>query len=303
MITVVSITLLEEAPGDLKFFWKVGGWIELATMFAIFFTTFFWSLRGGIMVGIAISLIRLMKHATRPRIQILGRIPGTSEFDNAEVLAQEGLEGVELVPHCLIVKIPEPLTFANTGSLKDRLQRLESYGTQKAHPALPSVRSRKHNQNLIFDIHGVTGMDHAAAQVFYNIVQDYINRGTKVFFCRVPSRKNQVWKLFQASGIVDLCGGEKNFYRTVEDALRATERTSTFHQYMEQTGQAQQSDVDVEEGGFSSETASVSQTVAQRDDDASFKFPSEEPEAGASEGQDLRERTGAGGGVSEAAPK
>lgn len=231
MITVVSISLLEEAPHDIAFFWKIGGYIELFLMLLIFVTTFFWSLESGIIVGILFSMIRLMKHATRPRIQILGRIPGTNDFDNAEVLAQEGQ--VELVPHCLIVKIPEPLTFANTGSLKDRLMRLETHGTQKAHPALPSVRKKEHNKNIIFDIHGVTGMDYAAAQVLEEIVRDYIDSGTMVFFCRTPSKKNHVWQLFVKSGIVDLCGGEHNFYKTINQALRATEKKSTFHQYLE----------------------------------------------------------------------
>lgn len=232
MITVVSISLLEEAPHDIIFFWKIGGYPELFLMLLIFLTTFFWSLRGGIIVGIIFSLIRLMKHATRPRIQIVGRIPGTREFDNAETLAHEGQ--VELIPHCLIVKIPEPLTFANTGSLKDRLKRLEDHGTNLAHPALPSVRSKEHNKNVIFDIHGVTSMDYAATQVLYEIIKDYIGRGTMVFFCRVPSRKSKVWDLFKKSGIVDLCGGEHNFYRNVEEALRATEKSGTFFEYANQ---------------------------------------------------------------------
>lgn len=229
MITVVSISLLEEAPHDIRFFWKIGGYIELFLMLLIFLTTFFWSLRGGIIVGIIFSLVRLLKHSTRPRIQILGRIPGTREFDNAEVLAQEG--NVELVPHCLIIKIPEPLTFANTGSLKHRLKRLEDHGTSYAHPALPSVRSKEHNKNVIFDIHGVTGMDYAATQVMYEIVNDYIERGTMVFFCRVPSRKSHVWTLFHRAGIVELCGGEGNFFKSVDEALRATEKTTSFGDY------------------------------------------------------------------------
>lgn len=231
MITVVSISLLEEAPHDIYFFWRIGGYIELFLMALIFLTTFFWSLRGGILVGLGFSLVRLLRHTTRPRIQILGRVPGSNEYDNAEVLAQEG--HVEMVPHCLIVKIPEPLTFANTGSLKDRLRRLEDHGTNCAHPALPSVRSREHNKNIIFDIHGVTSMDFAAAQVLLEIVSDYINRGTMVFFCRVPSRRSNVWTLFNRTGIVELCGGEKNFLRSVEQALQATEQAKTFREYSE----------------------------------------------------------------------
>ncbi|KAK5118745.1 hypothetical protein LTR85_007951 [Meristemomyces frigidus] len=223
MISVVAYSLIEEAPHDIHFFYRISGWNELVLMSLIFLTTFFWNLRMGIAVGIGLSLLRLMKHSTRPRIQILGRVPGTKDFENAEM----GPEGVEMVPHCLIVKIPEPLTFANTGSLKDRLRRLEDHGTSAAHPALPRVRSEEHNQNVIFDIHGVTSLDPAASQVLLEIVTAYIERGTRVFFCRVPGRKSEVWRLLNVTGIVELCGGEKHFLRSVDEALRATERAGT----------------------------------------------------------------------------
>lgn len=219
MISVVAYSLIEEAPHDIKFFWRISGYSELVLMFLIFLTTFFWNLRIGIAVGIGLSLLRLLAHSTRPRIQILGRVHGTSnQFENAE------LEGVEFVPNCLIVKIPEPLTFANTGSLKDRLRRLEDHGTSAAHPALPRVRRKEHNRNVVFDVHGVTSLDPAAAQVLLEIVNGYQDRGTRVFFCRVPSRRSEVWRLMQVSGIVDGCGGEQHFVRSVGEALDMTER-------------------------------------------------------------------------------
>jgi len=219
MVSVVAYSLIEEAPHDLHFFWKISGYSELALMLLIFLTTFFWNLRIGIAVGIGLSLLRLLKHSTRPRIQILGRVPGTrAEFENAEV------GGLEFIPHCLIVKIPEPLTFANTGSLKDRLHRLEAHGTSSAHPALPRVRKQEHNRNVVFDVNGVTSLDPAASQVLLEIVQGYRDRGTRVFFCRVPGRRSEVWRLMQVSGIVAVCGGESHFLKSVAEALELTER-------------------------------------------------------------------------------
>ncbi|KAK5175824.1 uncharacterized protein LTR77_000964 [Saxophila tyrrhenica] len=223
MITIVAYSLIEEAPHDIHFFWQISGYSELLLMLLIFTTTFLWNLKIGIAVGIGLSLLRLLRHSTRPRIQILGRVPGTQEFENAEH------DGVEMVPHCLIIKVPEPLTFANTGSLKDRLRRLEDHGTGAAHPALPKVRRKEHNKNVIFDVHGVTSMDPAAAQVLLEIVQAYVERGTSVFFCRVPGRRTEVWRLMGVSGIVECCGGEGRFLRSVDEALRATERESTLN--------------------------------------------------------------------------
>lgn len=158
MISVVAWSLIEEAPHDISFFIKIRGWRELGLMAIIFLSTIFYSLTLGMALGVGISVLLVIKHSTRPRIQILGRIPGTNRFENAEA---EG-SSLEFVEGCLIVKIPEPLTFANTGELKARLRRLELYGTSAAHPALPRLRSHESNRNIIFDIHGVTSIDGSA---------------------------------------------------------------------------------------------------------------------------------------------
>lgn len=220
MISVVAYSLIEEAPHDIKFYLKVRGWSELILMGIIFVVTIFWDLKRGIGVGIGLSILRLIRHSTRPRIQILGRVPGTTDkFANAEI----DPESVEFIEGCLIVKIPEPLTFFNTGNLKNRLKRLEDHGTNAAHPALPRVRREEHNKNIIFDVHGVTSLDAASVQILCEIVESYRKRDVQVFFCRVPHERSAVWSLFETSGIVDLCGGKQHFVSSVEQALRMTE--------------------------------------------------------------------------------
>jgi len=221
MISVVAYSLIEEAPHDLHFFWQIRGWMELSLIFIVFASTVFYSLTVGIACGIGFSLLRVIHHATRPRIQILGRERGTADtFENAEA----DPERFELIEGCLIVKIPEPLTFANTGELKARLDRLMEHGTSQAHPALPRVRRDHHNKNIIFDVHGVTSLDGAGVQVLKDILQGYRDRSSRVFFCRVAGgRRGVVWRLLRSSGIVELVGGEGHFVGSVREALRLSE--------------------------------------------------------------------------------
>lgn len=220
MISVVAYSLIEEAPHDIAFFVHIRAYPELILMSLIFLATIFYSLPLGIALGIGLSLLSVIRHATKPRIQILGKVPGQEgQFENAE----SEPERVEFVEGCLIVKIPEPLTFANTGDLKNRLRRLELYGTTAAHPALPRVRAPEHNSNIIFDIHGVTSLDGSGTMVLTEIVDNYISRGARVFFCRCPKEGTKVWRLFEGSGIVERCGGRKHFLKSVEEALRAAE--------------------------------------------------------------------------------
>lgn len=220
MVSVVAYSLVEEAPHDVKFFLRIRGWSELVLMGLIFVITIVWDLKRGIGVGIGLSLLRLIRHSVRPRIQILGRVPGsTNRFANAEIDSGS----VEFIEGCLIVKIPEPLTFANTGNLKTRLRRLEDHGTDKAHPALPRVRRAEHNKNIIFDVHGVTSLDGAGAQVLAEIIESYRKRDVRIFFCRVPNEQSAVYQLFDKSGIIEMCGGPRHFVHSVEEALRMTE--------------------------------------------------------------------------------
>ncbi|KAI9788057.1 MAG: hypothetical protein M1816_007269 [Peltula sp. TS41687] len=222
MISVVAWSLIEEAPHEILFFYRLGGWSELILMFLIFTATILYSLSLGIAIGVGLSLIMVIRHSTRSRIQILGRIPGTREFENAE----EHPEAVEFIEGCLIVKIPEPLTFANTGDLKNRLKRLERHGATAVHPGSPQVRSSENNRNIIFDVHGVTSIDGSGVQELAEIVTAYRDRGVRVFFCRVPSERSMVFQRFKKSGIVDNCGGMKYFVPSVDQALRMSELES-----------------------------------------------------------------------------
>ena len=233
MISVVAYSLIEEAPHDIKFFIKIRGWAELALMTIIFLSTIFYSLSVGIALGISLSLLAVIKHAAKPRIQILGRVAGQpNRFENAE----HSPEQIEHIEGCLIVKVPEPLTFANTGDLRTRLRRLEQYGTNNAHPSLPRVRHEDSNRNVIFDVHGVTSIDGSGTQVLAEIVKAYVDRGVRVIFCRLPHRRSKVYGRFEDSGIVDMCGGPRHFVASIDEALKISD-VDDLAGYFEQSSQ------------------------------------------------------------------
>lgn len=212
MASAVGVSMMEECPHDIKFFIKIRGWNELFLIAAVFLATALYSMSLGIAVGMAITLYRLVRHSTQSRIRILGRLPGSKHaFEDAE-LAPEG----DQFEQCLIVRIPEPLTFANVGDLRTRLGRFGRYGTHAAHPSLP--RLRLEDRCLIFDVQGLTEIDSCGTQVLTEIVQEHADNGTQVLFSRL--RHSLVMESFQLSGIVDICGGMRYFVDSVEDALR-----------------------------------------------------------------------------------
>ncbi|EEY22469.1 sulfate transporter 4.1 [Verticillium alfalfae VaMs.102] len=187
MITVVAWSLLEEAPHDIAFFLGIRGWSELGLMAIIFLATIFYSLTVGMAIGVGLSVLQVIRHSTRP--------------------------------HC---RAHDPLP--TRGQLKNRLRRLELYGTNMGHPALPRLRHEENNRNIIFDIHGVTSMDGSGTQVLKEIVESSRERNVRVFFSRGPgNKKHHIWRLMRQSGIVELVGGEGQFVADVQEALKMTE--------------------------------------------------------------------------------
>lgn len=241
VISVVGLSLIEEAPQDIKFYWQIGGYEDLLTLFLTLFCTVFLSVESGIAIGVGFSLIRVIHHSTRPRIQILGRIPGTNIFENADRVQPDRLEEIE---GCLIVKIPEPLTFANTGDLRNRLRRFEVYGTMRVHPSYPRIRQEEMTRHLVIDLHGMTECDSSAVQILLEIVQSYArDRGIPVLLTRMPQSRS-IRKRFDLAGITDLVTKrtdslnpvlpsssqalpEDIYFKSIDEALKYIDATTT----------------------------------------------------------------------------
>lgn len=217
---VIGISLISEGPPNLYFHWVSEGYNEIFTFGMTVLTTLFYSMEAGIAVGLIYLLIRVIKNSADSYIQILGRVPGTNTFLDAD-LANENMDeaanisqrpsgpdrktsqlnlftdnfrplnyqALEEIEGCLIIKIPEPLTFTNTSDLRARLKRLEMYGSVKAHPALKRTRDASMTKYLIFDMEGMTTIDSSAAQILHMIILGYHNQGMKAFFIRVHKNR------------------------------------------------------------------------------------------------------------------
>ncbi|CAG8631176.1 2165_t:CDS:2, partial [Acaulospora morrowiae] len=209
VVCVAALTLLHELPHDLYFMYKIRAWNDYALLFLTFFTTIFVSTEYGTLISVALSLVLVVKHSTYPRITILGRVGNTNEFKPIKDFPGEA----EHIAGVLVVRIAEPLYFANTGQLKDRLRRLEEFGDMRVHPSedarmLPI-------ENVIFDIETMEDLDASAAQILCEIVESYHQRGVNVFFVKLHANQK---KMFVRAGLWDKVG-EDHFFRRISDAL------------------------------------------------------------------------------------
>ncbi|KAK9463775.1 sulfate transporter family-domain-containing protein [Lipomyces oligophaga] len=226
VLGLICVALLEELPGDLVAYFKMHAWGDLAMVTIIIAVTLGLSLQLGITLGIVISLVQILKHATKARIQVLARVPGTaSTFRNADLpshdVSEDALSSLEHLPNVLLVRFPEPLSFANSSELQQRLRRLEKYGTMRMHPSLPAMR--RGDQNVIMDMEGMDSCDVSAVKVLLAIVEAYRSKGKYVLFVRVPATK-KILLLFKRSGLSKLLsynGHRPAYFESVTEALEA----------------------------------------------------------------------------------
>ncbi|KAI7870542.1 sulfate transporter family-domain-containing protein [Spinellus fusiger] len=215
IIFVAVLSLLSELPEDLHFIFKIGAWKDLALLSITFLATIIISLEFGTMIAVSLSLIMTVKETSYPRISIMGRVKGTH---NKFRPIQDDPKEVEHLEDVLIIKIEEPLYFANTGQLKDRLRRLEQFGDMSVHPS-ESPRLGE-SSYAIFDVGNMPSIDASAVQILYEIVEAYHSRNVEVYFVRL---RDQPMALFERSGLLPLVGKD-HLYRKVSDAIEAVEK-------------------------------------------------------------------------------
>jgi MFS superfamily sulfate permease-like transporter len=161
-------------------------------------------LQTGILVSVAISLVSIVRQSARSAgIQIMGRVPGTEEWLPVEDEANDDdlLSSNEEIPGALIVRLKESLHFANAGALKERLRRLERYGTKKHHPS--DAPFREEAQIVVFYVKDLHEVDASALHILRETCESYHDRGVQVYFAHVAG---DMMEKFEKAELVDLVG-------------------------------------------------------------------------------------------------
>ncbi|KDR75521.1 hypothetical protein GALMADRAFT_247970 [Galerina marginata CBS 339.88] len=215
IIGLVVYSLLAETPHDVLYYWNMGAWVDLAIMSLTFFLSIIWNIEVGVVVGLVVSLLLVVHRSSKTRMTILGRIPGTDRWKPLK----ENPEAEESVAGALIIRIRENLDFANTAQLKERLRRLELYGIDKLHPS--EEPRRQQASVLVFHLADVETCDASAAQIFYELLEEYKNRGVGLFITHLRPRLQTT---FTKAGITELLGADA-FRESVADAIAIIQGT------------------------------------------------------------------------------
>ncbi|KAF2325245.1 hypothetical protein GH714_025664 [Hevea brasiliensis] len=167
----------------------------------------FGSVEMGLVLAVAISLLRVLLFVARPRTFILGNIPNSIIYRNVEQYPN-----ASTVPGVLILEIDAPIYFANSSYLRERISRwIDEEEDRIKSSAETSL------QYVILDMSAVGNIDTSGISMFEEVKKITDRRGLKLVLANPGS---EVMKKLNKSKFIENIGQEWIFL-TVGEAVAA----------------------------------------------------------------------------------
>ncbi len=173
---------------------------EAILLLITFFVVLVEGMETGLIVGVTLSLLFFLWHASHPHIAIVGRFPGIEHFRGIQRFT------AETNTHILTVRIDESLFFANARVLEDRLKTIVFQNADIKH--------------LILMCTAVNMIDASAIQSLEKIVNHLADSSIKVHLSEV---KGSVMDKLEKSILPGILTGE--IFLTQQKAIQTLEKT------------------------------------------------------------------------------
>jgi sulfate permease, SulP family len=151
----------------------------------------------GVMIGAIISLVQLLRRASRPHVAFLGRIPGTRRFSDRERHPDN-----ELIPGVLIFRPEVNLLYFNVDSVRDTIN--ERVRAETAPPKL-----------VVIDLSASPHVDLQSAYTLAGLADELTASGVRV---HVVETRSTVRERLRREGLDDKLGGIDR-YTSVADVV------------------------------------------------------------------------------------
>jgi len=169
-------------------------WIAIAAIIA----TLLVGVLAGVLIGIGLSLIWLISVATRPRMPLLGREPGTQAFRELD----EHPDG-EVFPGVVVLRLDGGLFFATSDALEDRVREV--------------ALSTPGATGIVLDCGGMDFIDSQGSAKMREILELTEQAGITLRLTRV---KPAVREVLKRDGVFERIGEDKT-HGNIEQAVEA----------------------------------------------------------------------------------
>jgi sulfate permease, SulP family len=169
-------------------------WIAIAAIIA----TLLVGVLAGVLIGIALSVIWLISVATRPRMPLLGREPGTQAFWELDEHP-----GGEVFPGVVVLRLDGGLFFATSDALEDRVREV--------------ALSTPGTTGIVLDCGGMDFIDSQGSAKMREILELTEQAGMTLRLARV---KPAVREVLKRDGVLERIGEDK-IHGNIEQAVEA----------------------------------------------------------------------------------
>jgi MFS superfamily sulfate permease-like transporter len=178
---------------------------ELAVALAAILGVLGSGLLRGVMIGAAISLVQLLRRASRPHVAVLGRIPGTRRFSDLERHPDN-----EPIPGVLIVRPESSLLYFNVDHVRDLI--LDRARAEAAPPSL-----------VLLDLSAAPHVDLQAANTLAGLADELTAAGIRV---QAVEARSSVRDRLRHEGVDARLGGLDRGI-SLADAVEAYQKQTT----------------------------------------------------------------------------
>lgn len=195
-VIIEAVTLGMMDVPELKRLYRVKRsdfWIAIAALIGVVL----FGILAGVVIGVLLSLLWLLKVVTSPAIPSLGRARGTHIFRDLD-----NFPGDEEVPGVLAVRLEGALFFVTADSLEDRIQQLAGDDGESL-------------ELVILDCQSISFIDSQGAEKIARIARDLRAKGIDFRLARV---KPDVLEVLERDGIVAELGAD-HVHLDVDDAV------------------------------------------------------------------------------------
>jgi MFS superfamily sulfate permease-like transporter len=156
------------------------------------------------MIGAFISLIQLLRQASRPHVAFLGRIPGTRRFSDRERHPDN-----ELIPGILIFRPESSLIYFNVDHVRDTIAQ-----RAMAETVPPKL--------VILDLSAAPRVDLQSAHTLAGLADELRAGGIRL---QVVETRSSVRERLRLEGLDERLGGISRF-SAVADAVESVQKSS-----------------------------------------------------------------------------
>ncbi|KAL0414490.1 UNVERIFIED_CONTAM: Sulfate transporter 3.1 [Sesamum radiatum] len=166
----------------------------------------FGSVETGLVIAVAISLLRILLFVARPKTSIMGGIPNSTTYRSIEQYPE-----ANLVPGILILHINAPVYFANASYLRERISRWIDEEEYKLKCSANDL------QYVVLDMSAVGSIDTSGISMLEEVKRNADRRCIKLV---LANPGGEVMKKLDKSKFIDTIGQEW-IYITVGEAVNA----------------------------------------------------------------------------------